>query len=55
LVFFNNGAVVVSPSYIEFGKPFLSGKLVDDILYKQERILTWYCPLVKLSVVLYWS
>jgi hypothetical protein len=55
LVFFDNGAIVIPPSYIEFGKPFLSSELVDDILYEWERILAWYCPLVKLSVVLYWS
>jgi hypothetical protein len=55
LIFFDNGAVVIPPSYVELGKPFLSSKLMDDILYKRERILAWYCPLVKLSIVLYWS
>jgi hypothetical protein len=55
LIFFDDGAIVVSPSYVELGKPFLSSKLVDDILYEQERILAWYCPFVELSVVLYWS
>jgi hypothetical protein len=33
LIFFNNGAIVISPSYVELGKPFLSSKLVDNILY----------------------
>jgi len=55
LIFFNYGAIVVSPSYVELGKPFLSSELMDNILYEQKRILTWYCPLVKLSVVLHWS
>ena len=55
MIFFDDGAIVVSPSYVELGKPFLSSKLVDDILYEQERILAWYCPFVELSVVLYWS
>jgi hypothetical protein len=53
LVFFNDGTVVIPPSYIKLGKPFLSSELMNDILYEWERILTWYCPFVKLSVVLY--
>ena len=34
LVFLYDGAIVVSPSYVDFGEPFLSCKLVDDIFNK---------------------
>ena len=54
MILFNNGAVVIPPSYVKLGKPFLSSELVDDVLYERKRILTWYRPFVKLSVVLYW-
>jgi hypothetical protein len=55
LIFFNNGTIVVSPSYVELSKPLLSSELVGDILYERKWILTWYHPFIKLSVVLYWS
>jgi len=53
LVFFYDGAIVILSLYVDLGEVLLSSKLVDDVFNEWQEILARYCPLVKLSVVLY--
>jgi len=51
-VAFLDAYVVVSPTHVKFGKPFLPGDTVDELGDKRERVAIGDGPCVQLLIVL---